>query len=646
MSFISMDRIRNIFSEGGILQESLTNYEEREEQILMSEAVHELVRNRGQLLVEAGCGVGKSFAYLVPLSLSLGTHTIVSTATRALQEQLYYKDIPVIKEHIRPGLHCVYLKGRSNYLCQYRLEHSRQYSLFDTEEFIEQFGLIQKWAKKTSTGDVAELEKVSESSDAWKTICCTIDTCLGYMCPYYEKTCFLMQIKREAKQADIIIVNHHLFFADLMIRNGNGGRAVLPQYQAVVFDEAHMLEDIATHFLGKAFGTWEFKRFVSRLKVCAREYFHNQFHVKHEILDYADKSLGLLDDFFASFPTRLGSYNIDKITSNDYYARGQRFITILLEISSFLSTFTKKVEEIVIFQEEIKKYITHLSFFLNAEEETYVYWFKIGRVHRTVYSSPIDVSPMFKEKIINDCSRVILTSATLSVNGDFSYVASRLGLEDASTIVIDSPYDFKKQVNLYIPTHIPSPKSKDFPQRFAEVVYTILLQTQGRAFVLFTSYKNMEVVYDIISAKNLPYLLLRQGEIGRAYLIKKFIENISSVLFATSTYWQGIDVPGESLSCVIMDKIPFAVPNDPVIYNRMKQVEREGRNSFYEYQIPQAALALRQGAGRLIRGHKDTGVIVIGDKRIVSTTYGKVFVRSLPSYSRIDNIEDVVVPVL
>jgi ATP-dependent DNA helicase DinG len=638
-----MTRIEHIFSEGGILQQSLPYYEERPEQIVMANAVHDAITHPGQLLVEAGCGVGKSFAYLVPLALMSDRTSIVSTATRALQEQLFYKDIPLIKAHIRKGLRYVYIKGRANYLCQYRFEHSRQHSLFDTKEEIQQYHLIQEWAKITNTGDVSELDYVSEYDPVWKSVCCTVDTCLGYKCLYYSTACFLMRLKREARQAHIIVVNHYLFFADMMIQ-GDAGHSVLPSYHAAVFDEAHMLEDIATRFLGKELGTRDIRSFVSRCRNCVLEYIYHDIHIQRQLLDNLNQLQIVCDSFFLSFGEHRGKWNILYRIEFQYQQTGQDFLHKLGELCDLLGLYADITDELHALIDEAQVYYDALDFFLLHNDPDYVYWVEIGWKYCTITSSPIDVSALFRERLLSKCKHIVFTSATLGINGDFTYMKSRLGLETARDVVIDSPYDFQKQAQLYIPRHHASPKEKEFTNETIELVYDTLIKSQGRAFVLFTSMKHMNIVYKAIKERGLPYTLMKQGEMGRSHIMETKINDIHSVLFATTTYWQGVDVQGEALSCVIIDKLPFAVPNDPVVEARMKRLQDKGHDPFWEYQIPQAALLLRQGVGRLIRSKTDTGIVVIGDRRILTTRYGKIFMQCLPNFKLVKKFEDLNIP--
>lgn len=638
-----MGRIDRIFRVGGILDQSIQGYEERLGQIEMSEAVHQAFSKKQHLIVEAECGIGKTLAYLVPICLQRGLRAVVSTGTRALQEQLYYKDIPVLSKHIRPGLRAVYIKGRGNYVCRHRFEHSRQHSLFDTPEYIKQFQDISEWIEKTRSGDVAELTNVSEYSDVWKEVCCTVETCLGHRCSYYDN-CFLMTLKRDAKRSHIIVVNHHLFFADIMMRNGNG-RSILPTYHMAIFDEAHMIEDIASYYLSKTVGTRQFQTFIRHARAVAYEFLHQHPHVKDPLLTGFHRLEYVVQEVFSELPERKGRYRVETYAGWDnfrYYL--QKLLSTLSDIVVLLEDCQSYSEDFSMLLEELSSFQEQLSYIYDSDSSEYVYWYEIGRVHRTLHASPIDVSSLFRDGIFERIKRVILTSATLTSNGNFSYVRSRIGLDNASERIIHSPFKFEEQGILYLPKDIVTPESKSFPSQMSQRMYEILMKTEGRAFCLFTSYRNMIYTYNMLQKEHVPYTVFKQGDMGRQEIIKRFVNDTHSILLATNTYWQGIDVPGESLSCVVIDKLPFAVPTDPIVYARAKKIEREGGNSFYDFQVPSSVIAIRQGVGRLIRTMSDTGVVSILDKRILTRRYGSLFLDSLPNFRMVHSLDDVYVP--
>jgi len=641
-----MNRVTRIFSEGGLLEQSIDQYEIREGQIDMAEMIYSAIRHKQHLVVEAGCGVGKTLAYLVPIALQRGLRSIVSTGTRALQEQLYYKDVDIIKKYIRPGLRVVYMKGRSNYLCLYRLDHSRQHTLFDTYDYIKQYSTIEEWSKTTKEGDVVELANISEYDDVWKNVCCTADTCLYHKCPHYD-ACFLMNMKREANRAHLIIVNHHLYFADLMMKEKNGGKhVILPHSHVHVFDEGHMIEEIATYYLSKNFSTSLIYSASRRSKALAYEYLHRHHVLKEQLLSSHDDLEKILTEFFDILSVRLGKHHIDNYQEVwlSSLAYTDDIISALDEVINSLTSCIEIYDDFVTARDEFKYLQEQFEFITSHNDPNYVYWYNIGKTYKSIHASPIDISSLFRDGVLQHCKRVVITSATLQTNGSFEYIRRRIGLgEDVMTGIIDSPFDYPSQGLLYIPRDIPSPKKKEFITAICMRIEKLLYITSGRSLCLFTSKRNMDIVHDHISKiKDFPYQLLCQGRAGRAELLRRFSEDTHSILFATNTYWQGVDIKGEALSSVIIDKLPFAVPSDPIIYSRMKLVEQSGGNSFYEYQVPQSVMLIRQGVGRLIRTQQDHGVISILDNRVWTSRYGKLFLQSLPDFGVTSSLDDVI----
>ena len=636
-----------MFNTGGIFEQHIEGYQLRDGQIQMAHAVKDALAKHHHAIIEAECGVGKTLAYLVPLAQRHKIRAIVSTGTRALQEQLYHKDVPLIQRLIRENLRVVYIKGRSNYLCLHRLsQHTefQQQSLFNQEEDrqrIEDFDNIFKWAIQTTTGDICEIH-ISEYSEVWNQVCCTVDTCLSYKCNFYHQ-CFLMKLKHHAKNAHICIVNHHLFFADLMIRN-DGGKAVLPDYDIVVFDEAHMIEDIATSYLSKSVGIRLLNMLSKRSKILSTEHLSKVPYMKDKFLESLEQfDLQIVILFNILNKVKHGSYTLSRLSEFSIFK--ENLVHYNLCVSNLLDNITRSQQysdDFVSLHQDYVLMNEDLQFICRGEFKEYVYWMDYQGYNLSLNATPVDVAPLFKEKLFTKCSRVILTSATLTSNNSFQYIRERIGLEKADELIVDSPFNFKEQACLYIPTFLPSPKQKSFLGEGTKEIEKIVRYMQGRTLILFTSKSHMNYVYKQFEQSQLPFTILKQGQMGRNELLDIFRHDTHSVLLATNTFWQGIDIQGESLSCVIIDKLPFLVPTHPVIQEKMKLMDEKGKDKFKDYQVPEAIIMLKQGVGRLIRSITDRGLIAILDNRLVTKFYGKIFLDSLPQYKRITQLEEYI----
>ncbi len=631
----SITDINKIFAEGGLLSKTLPYYEYRQAQIEMSEAVAEAFRRHQHLIVEAGTGVGKTLAYLVPAMLS-GVKTVVSTGTKNLQEQLFFKDIPYLKKHVARDVYVVYMKGRANYLCLRRLRlFNQQQALFHDTDEVGIFQQMQKWAKTTKTGDRAELHGVPDNYGPWREVCCTRETCPGSSCEHYGQ-CFLMKMKREAEEADLIIVNHHLFFADLAIK-GLGLGEVIPEYDAVIFDEAHLLEDIATSYFSVSVNSYQAEEI-------AQDVLRELTNAKLSI-DGITTILSTLQQrsqkFFHCFENSSGKYRLrDNTINKQAYNLAPDFANSLLMLVSKLRGLKKATEELRFLADRIDEIRSSLEFILNRGEPGYVYWCEMQGRGIFLHASPIDISADMRRNVFERLPRVVLTSATLSTGKNFEFVKERLGLDHPVELIVDSPFDFKKQTLLYLPKGIPEPNNKFFVDFAASEIERILNKSKGRAFVLFTSYKNMDEVYNRLKNK-LPYKLFKQGQKSRSTLLNAFRKDIHSVLFGTSSFWQGVDVQGEALSCVIIDKLPFAVPSEPIVEARIESLRAKNENPFMSYQVPSAIITLKQGLGRLIRSKQDKGILSILDNRLLTKQYGQVFLESLPKCRIVREIDEV-----
>lgn len=618
---------RQFFSRQGVLSKWHPRYEFRPGQLEMAEAVEAALAEKKHLLVDAGTGTGKTLAYLVPALLS-GKRVVVSTGTKNLQEQLFYKDIPFLQQHFDRPLQVCYMKGRTNFACRQKIYDADREPILSGLEEIADFQIIREWEKTTTTGDRSEIKTLPESSSAWHKIDARRDLCTGQKCQQFER-CFLTEMHRRAHESDIIIVNHHLFFADLAVKDDDFG-GIIPEYAAVVFDEAHEIEDVAGKYFGVGVSNYQFQELVRDIAAVSRA---KQFGSGE-----LDRTLDTLDDraqqFFLLFGETEGRIAFKGHAAFfDQHGEALEDLMRALElIGTHLQLVKTTPDEVIPLFRRVQELQQRLEFWRKGVDRSYVYWVERRGRGCFLQATPIDVSSLLEEKLFDKLDTVILTSATLAVGETFEFAERRLGIRHTRSLVVHSHFEYAKQALLYVPQHLPDPRSPAFTRAAAEEVTRILRHTRGRAFVLFTSYQQMRLVYDRVSL-DIDYPTLMQGTGPRNALLDEFRATPHCVLFATSSFWQGVDVQGDQLSCVIIDKLPFAVPSDPVVEARIERIREEGGNPFYEYQIPQAALALKQGFGRLIRSKTDRGVLVLLDNRITKQRYGQVFFDSLPPYA-------------
>ncbi|MFE8602790.1 ATP-dependent DNA helicase [Archangium violaceum] len=635
--------VDTLLGPGGALQSALEAYEYRPEQLQMARSVEKAFSERGYLLAEAGTGTGKTLAYLVPALLS-GRRVVVSTATKTLQEQIFFKDLPLLRERMGLSFEAAYLKGRSNYLCLHRYDSFSKDPQFSSREEGRYWKHLQAWASRTETGDRSELE-LPESFSAWSRLSTTSDTCLGSKCPVYE-SCHVTRVRRAAESADLLVVNHHLFFADLALRGrGQRGEGVLPQYDAVIFDEAHALEDAAGSHFGHSVSSFRLEDLVrdslavlaptdSRFGMLSSLVVRLRTH-SEALFSQAPRVLGLKEHegAVALNPERLAllSGSIEQVKG------------ALSALGAF--TTSEREPELTLLTRRCAELVADLSFLEKVESHDHVYWAEARGRGVFLRASPIEIARELQERLYGGVDTVVFTSATLAAEGQFDFFARRMGLYDEEgvpvasvrTVSVPSPFDFEQQSALYLPTHLPDPAAPGFIEAAAEEIIRLCEVTGGRAFVLFTSLRNMERAHALARGR-LPYQVLLQGERPKQQLLEAFRE-LPSVLFAAHSFWEGVDVPGDALSLVIIDRLPFASPGDPVVAARIRQLEARGEEAFGGYQLPQAALALRQGFGRLIRTRADRGIVAMLDRRIVTKSYGRAFLTSLPPARRIHQLE-------
>src|SRR4051794_2631687 len=653
------------FGPGGLLAKTHPAYEFRRGQLQMAQAVEQALEEKRHLIVEAGTGTGKTLAYLVPVIRS-GKRVIISTGTKNLQEQLFYKDVPFLEQALSAGaegsrLSVCYMKGRNNYLCRKKLYDLTDQPVLSGLEEIEQYRAIAVWEKNTSTGDRAELAELPEASLLCHKLDARADACTGQKCSEWER-CFITEMRRRAMESDIIIVNHHLFFADLAIKlqaDGAPDAGILPEAAAVIFDEAHELEDVAGNYFGIS---------VSNLRIeeLARDVEHSMQH-NRMLSASLSGALGSLRErsqlFFSVLPAGDRRFAFDG-RREFLEENGDEFVALnqaLTRVAGELEALPQKPEEIFNFVRRAQEVQVQLEFALEAEDRNTVFWIERrgrsfsarssgdrenstdttrGRQHVFLQATPIDVGPILRECLWSKLECAVLTSATLAVGGGFDYIRRRLGFEHARDLVLPSHFDYQSQAVLYVPPDLPDPRTPQFAAGAAERIRKLLEITRGRAFVLFTSYAQMNDIYQRLLGE-IEFPMLRQGDAPKSALLEEFRLTPNAVLFATSSFWQGVDVQGEQLSCVIIDRLPFAVPSDPVVAARVKAIDADGGNAFFQYQVPAAVITLKQGFGRLIRSLHDRGLLVLLDNRILKKQYGRVFVDSLPNYKRTTDIRAV-----
>jgi ATP-dependent DNA helicase DinG len=630
--------MREVFGPGGLLERSMIGgYEHRVAQLEMAEVVHDAFQTRHHAIVEAGTGTGKTLAYLLPAICS-GRRVVISTATKSLQEQLYQKDIPFLKKHFAPNLKVAVMKGRANFLCRSKLNQMADSPMLKGMEELDAFRQMREWAKLTETGDRAELTFLPDDSDLWARLDARRDTCTGQKCSDFND-CFVTAMHGRARDADLIIVNHHLFFADLALKHDDFG-SILPEYSAVVFDEAHEIEDVASDYFGRQISNYRFEELARDADQTLRLLKLGSPALLRRTQRLRERSRA----FFDPFPPRDGRFPFSRSEREAFIDQNHEAYTGLTDalksIETEFAALTQKPEELTRLGRRSFELRQELSFLFESNERNFVYWFERRNKGVFLAATPIDVSQILRERLFEQFDTVVLTSATLTVGNRFDYIRQRLGLDNAKERTLPPEFHYGEQALFYLPQRMPDVRDAGFPSRAADEILRLLELSEGRAFCLFTSYAQMKDLYERVSVRS-PYPLLLQGTAPRSVLLERFKSTPNAVLFATASFWQGVDVPGEQLSCVIVDRLPFAVPSDPIVAARVRALDEDGRNAFAEYQVPQAVLALKQGFGRLIRAKTDRGVLSLLDNRIRRMAYGKIFMESLPKYATTQELGEV-----
>lgn len=625
-----------IFGVDGPLARAIPGFTMREEQIGMASAVDHALRTRGRLVVEAGTGTGKTFAYLVPAMLS-GLRVVISTGTRTLQDQLFARDLPTVAAAMGRPVRIALLKGRANYLCLHRLELAEQQATMRglARDVATALPKVREWGRVTRRGDVAELAALSESAPVWPWVTSTRDNCLGPDCSAFER-CHVVQARRDAQAADVIVVNHHLLMADLVLKEEGFGD-LLPSADAVVIDEAHQLPEVAAMFLGFVVSTRQVHTLTRDLSA---EVLNGAPNVDMAVAQTIERQLTDLQDVFGGAAERMESDRWPEAAFEclDHVQRSLHDLvrTLVATEHAGLTAIRNRASELA---ERIDTLLAREE----ADAEG-VRWAQQSNTNLSLHYAPIDVATPLSKLVGAHAGAWVCASATLAVADDFSHFTRRIGIKDARTERFGSPFDFARQALLYLPRGLDAPSSPRHTRQVIDTALPILAASGGRAFLLFTSHRALREAADILYRKlgpRPPYPILVQGEAPRDALLTRFRELGNAVLLGTSSFWEGVDVKGAALSVVVIDKLPFAVPDDPVLKARLAAIEREGGNAFFDEQVPQAVIALKQGVGRLIRDQEDFGVVVLCDDRVRSRGYGRIFIDSLPPMPRTDQLAEV-----
>lgn len=623
----AQSHIRDILGKKGSLARLPENFEFRASQLQMAETIMESLINKIPAIIEAGTGTGKTFGYLVPVMLS-GRKCVISTGTKNLQEQIFFKDIPFLSKSTGLKADSMLMKGRKNYLCLHRY-----HQFFSTPSILDPVKIetgkrIEQWIKGTEFADRAELPWLSDDDPVWERISSTSDQCLGSDCFHVEE-CYLNKLRRRAARAGIIIVNHHLFFADIMVKQGGFGE-IIPRFEAAVFDEAHKIEEIATTYFGTSLSTGQLLELVKDVEKGSDLSGHADKKEKMSLLYKIKSQVEQIHRLFleAEDKGRLDNQWIKKVHEGPFRM-----------IRESLGRIREKAGPSIAHRaDELSQSLETL---FSMDDPNLLHWYEKRKKGIVFHSSPLDVSDDMRKHLYARVKTVIFTSATLSTDGNFSYIRSRLGIPETRIEgIYPSHFDYERQTLMYIPEDMPSPNTPSFSDMAAEKIREILEITSGRALVLFTGYFNLNHVHRYLSGK-IPYTVYKQGDAPRSSLLDKFRQDIHSVLLATGSFWQGVDVPGEALICLIVDKLPFDSPGDPLVAARIESIRSRGGNPFTEYQLPAAVIALKQGLGRLIRKSSDRGVICILDTRIIKSSYGRFFFDSLPKIPTSHDLSDI-----
>ncbi len=630
----SLHDTAEVFAEDGPLAETLEQYTVRSEQQEMAEAIAKALYSDESLVCEAGTGTGKTFAYLVPAILS-GKKIIISTGTKHLQDQLFHKDLPVICHALGQPVKLALLKGRSNYLCQHRLIEYEKDGRFHSKKTHDELNRIRTWLSQTSSGDLSELTALPENSSVYPTVTSTAENCLGQECDYFEE-CFVFKARRRAVEATLVVVNHHLLLADLALRETGFGE-VLPKAEVIIFDEAHQLPELAAEFFSSTLSSRRFLELLNDSRVAC----HNDAGDVPGLTEILDQ----LQTGIPKFRSLL-SLNDARVAWNELN-RDEKVIAGMQALTAAVNTLEQALDKLSVRSKALEncwrragELSAMLANFQERESEEFVQWVETRGHGFFLHQTPLDISAIFQQRLAQHECECIYTSATLAVGEDFSHFSAQLGLNDVAAHVWPSPFNYREQALLYLPEDMPDPREPVYTAAVINAALPVIKASRGHAFILFTSHRALQEGAKLIKGQT-DYPVLVQGDAPRTELLETFRKTKHAILLGTSSFWEGVDVKGEALSCVIIDKLPFAPPDDPVFQARARKMEEQGINPFMDYQVPQAVITLKQGTGRLIRDSHDYGVLMICDPRLLSKPYGKKFLNSLPKMNVTRDIKDV-----
>jgi len=627
--------VSHLLSENGPIAKLVPGFAARVQQQEMAERVAEAIEKGEHLIAEAGTGTGKTFAYLAPALMSQ-SKVLISTGTKNLQDQLFHKDVPIVSKAVDVPATVALLKGRANYLCLHRLDLAEQEGQFRTPEMANNVVHIREWATKTFSGDIAEMSSISEEDLIWSSVTSTSDNCLGADCDYFDK-CHVVEARRQAQAADVVVINHHLLFADMMLRE-DGFAELLPQADAIIVDEAHQLPEVASSFFGESISG---NQLLELARDCETEYL-SEVNEDPNFIRIASVLQKLTKDLRLSFGTQMRradwqSVAHDSEVKKAILAVAEQLETLeqqLLPLAERSKGLESCYERCTLLRQRFLKLTTEVP-------EDHIHWFETHRRSFTLHITPFDISDIFHAQMQTMQVTWTFTSATLTVANSFEHFKQRLGIETDNTAIWDSPFDYSKQAVMYVPESLPDPTAAEYTEAVIKNALPIIEACQGGIFILFTSHKALQQAAELLDGK-IDVALLVQGDKPRDVLLSEFRHHGNAVLLGTSSFWEGVDVRGEALSCVIIDKLPFASPGDPVLKARIDTMRKRGGNPFMDFQLPTAVIALKQGAGRLIRDVSDKGVLMLCDPRLISKPYGKIFIDSLPAMMKTRNQEKVV----
>ncbi|WJG08211.1 ATP-dependent DNA helicase [Aliiglaciecola sp. LCG003] len=627
-----MSKVTELFAQDGLLSVAIAGFSPRKAQVEMSQAIETAILQKSPLIVEAGTGTGKTFAYLAPVMVS-DKKAIISTGTKNLQEQLFHRDLPLLTKALASNRQAALLKGRSNYLCLHRLsQHSGNSTLLE-KQTLNELTQVRQWASATRSGDIGELKSLAEDARVIPLVTSTVDNCLGKDCPDYED-CYLVKARKKALEADIVVVNHHLFFADMALKDTGFGE-LIPDADIVIFDEAHQIPDIASEYFGEALSSRQISDLARDIDIVKRTVLKDA----DQLVKAAEKCRLIAADLRILFPVTPEKGNwrnmLARAEIQTQMSKLDESLGVLYEVVKIHLGREKELDTLF---ERVTHAKSKLAVLTDTNQAGVSLWYETTPKHIVLHLTPLSIAKRFASFIEEPKRTWVFTSATLMVDGGFSHFQRLMGLHDAQTLALDSPFDYQKQAILCVPRYLPEPSSWEMKKTLLEVAIKLIAASDGRCFLLFTSHAMLKEIAEKLPDR-IDNPILVQGTTTKRALLEEYVNNKQAVLLGTGAFWEGVDVRGDDLTCVMIDKLPFAAPDDPLLQARIEDCRKSGANPFAQIQIPQAVISLKQGAGRLIRDETDRGVLVICDNRLITKDYAKTFLSSLPPMKRTRDID-------